>query len=136
MSEVAKLVPLARELCFDNTMDEVRAVLRMDAKLEDNKTNAQFLIDFRHKKDMRKSRPRFYGTISSPRQFEDLVTMSLAIACFHSLQNRVDPSSDEILCKIHEIIKWKKDDVRHLVQLLAKDVKIRRAQLLLGALKE
>ncbi|GAJ01405.1 unnamed protein product, partial [marine sediment metagenome] len=107
-----------------------------DAKLEDNKTNAQFLIDFRHKKDMRKSKPRFYGTISSPRQFEDLVTMSLAITCFNMVQNHVEPTTDEILCKIHELIKWKKDDVCHLVQLLARDVKIRRAELLLGALKE
>lgn len=134
MSEVAKLVPLARELSFDDTMDEVNAVLRIDAKLEDNKTNAQFLIDFRHKKDMRKSKPRFYGTISSPRQFEDLVTMSLAITCFNMVQNQVDPTTDEILGKIHEIIKWKKADVCDLVQLLARDVKIRRAQSLLGVI--
>lgn len=134
MSEVAKLVPLARELSFDDTMDEVKAVLRVDAKLEGNKTNAQFLIDFRHKKDMRKSKPRFYGTISSPRQFEDLVTMSLAITCFSMVQNQVEPTTDEILGKIHEIIKWKKNDVCHLVQLLARDVKIRRAKLLLGAI--
>lgn len=136
MGDVDKLVPLAREIHFDDTMDEVNAVLRIDAKLEDNKVKAQLLIDFRHKKDMRKSKPRFYGTMSSPRQFEDLVTMTMAITCFHMLQNQVDPTADEILCKIHELIKWKKDDIRHLVQLLAKDVKIRRARLLLGAMNK
>jgi len=136
MSDVHKLVPLVRELAFDDTMDDVNAILRMDAKLEGNKVNAQLLIDFRHKKDMRKSKPRFYGTISSPRQFEDLITMSLALTLFWGLQDRADPTDDEILAKMHELIKWKKEDIRHLVKVLAGDVKIRRAETLLKVVQK
>jgi len=87
---VAKLVPLARELTFDDTFNDVMAVMRFDAKITDSDLKVQLLVDFRDKKgEMWKSKPRFYGTISQPEQFEDLMTASLAMACFHRLRKKV-----------------------------------------------
>ena len=128
---VSKLVPLAREVHFDDTLKEVNDVLRMDAKLEKDDTKVQLLIDLRHKEDRFKSKPRFYGTMSQPRQFEDLLTASLAVTCFHRLRTKENLTKDEILASFDEIVKWIRPDVANLVEILFKDVKKHGSQVTL-----
>jgi len=124
---VAKLVPLERELKFDDTFNDVNAVMRFDAKIEKSDLKVQLLVDFRDKKgEMWKSKPRFYGTISQPEQFEDLITATLAMACFHRLRKEVAPKKEEILAYYDDIVKWLRDDVQNLVQILFRDVRKRR----------
>lgn len=120
---VSKLVPLVREVYFDDTFNDVNAVLRMDAKIESKDIKTQLLIDLRHKKDKWKSKPRFYGTMSQPRQFEDLLTASLAMTCFHRLRTKENPTKEEILACYDEIIKWIRPDIANLVQILIRDVR-------------
>ena len=120
---VSKLVPLVREVHFDDTLKEVNAVLRMDAKIEKYDIKVQLLIDLRHKMDKWKSKPRFYGTMSQPRQFEDLATVALTMACFHRLRTKLQLSKEEILFRYDELVKWIRDDVATLVEVLFKDVK-------------
>ncbi len=125
---VSKLVPLARELAFDDTMTEVNAIMRFDAKIENSDLKVQLLIDLRHKKDKWKSKPRFYGTMSQPRQFEDLVTASLAMACFHHLRKKANPTKEEILASYNEMVKFIRPDVENLVEILFRDIRKRREE--------
>lgn len=120
---VEKLVPLPREVVFDDTMNEVTAVLRLDAKLEDDGAKVQLLIDFRHKFDKWKSKPRFYGTISTARQFEDLVSAIVAMSTFHRLQHKSEVTRDDIESHVDELFKWVKQDTVGLAQIILKDVK-------------
>ena len=120
------LVPLPREVQFDDTFNEVNAVLRMDAKIEDSDTKVQLLIDLRHKKDKWKSKPRFYGTMSQPRQFEDLVSASLAMTAFHRLRRKENVSREEIEAVIDELYTWIKEDAVVLTGIILKDVRKKR----------
>lgn len=120
------LVPLPREIAFDDTFNEVNAVLRMDAKIEENDIKVQLLIDLRHKKDKWKSKPRFYGTMSKPRQFEDLVTAALAMTCFHRLRTYVKPTKDQILASYDEFVSFVREDVAVLTGIILKDVRKKR----------
>lgn len=122
---VNRLVPLSREIVFDDTMNEVTAVLRMDAKLEEPHAKVQFLIDFRHKQDKWKSKPRFYGTLSQVRQFEDLVSASVAMSAFHRLNGKPDVTRLEIEAHIGELFSWVKRDAVVLTEILLADVKKR-----------
>lgn len=117
------LVPLARELVFDDTMREVRAVMRFDAKLDEDDTKVQLLIDLRHKKNARRSKPRFYGTMSEPRQFENLITASIAMSCFHRLRRKENITKDDILYSYDEIVKWIRPDVAVITEALFRDVR-------------
>jgi len=120
---VLNLIPLSREIHFDDTFDEVNAILRFDTKIEDSDLKVQLLIDLRHKKDKWKSKPRFYGTLSQPRQFEDLVTGALAMMCFHSLRTYAEITKDEILARYDEMVRWIRDDVATLTEIMFRDVK-------------
>lgn len=124
------LIPLSREVHFDDTLREFNAVLRIDTKIEDSNLKAQLLIDLRHKKQPRLSKPRFYGTISKPRQFEDLVSASLAMACFHRLRKKEELTDGDILLCYDEMTKWLRGDVRSLVQVMYRDVKRKQAETL------
>ena len=117
------LVPLHREVQFDDTFNEVNAVLRMDAKIEEDDTKVQLLIDLRHKKDKWKSKPRFYGTMSQPRQFEDLVSASLAMTAFHRLRRKENVTREEIQAVIDELYTWIKEDAVILTGIILKDVR-------------
>jgi len=127
---VSNLVPLQREITFDDTFREVNAVLRMDAKLCERDTKVQLLIDFRHKQDKWKSKSHFYGTMSKPVQFENLVARALSVTCFHRLRPKTTPSKDEILACYDEIVKWIRPDVVTLVEILFKDVSVRKRETL------
>lgn len=116
------LVPLAREVKFDDTFKEVNAVLRFDTKIENSDLKAQLLIDLRHKKSPRLSKPKFYLTMSQPRQFEDLATGALTMTCFHRLRNK-NPTKDEILAVYDEMTRWWREDVANLTQIMFRDVK-------------
>lgn len=119
------LVPLPREVNFDDTFREVNAVLRFDTKIENSDLKVQLLIDLRHKKTPRLSKPKFYLTMSQPRQFEDLITASLAMTCFHRLRNHKNLTKDQILASYDEIMKWIREDVANLTEIMFKDVKKR-----------
>ena len=120
------LVPLPREIAFDDTFDEVNAILRMDAKIDNDDIKVQLLIDLRHKKDKWKSKPRFYGTMSQPRQFEDLVTAALAMTCFHKLRTYVKPTKEQILASYDELVRFIREDVAVLTGIILKDVRKKR----------
>lgn len=122
------LIPLAREIHFDDTLREFNAVLRIDTKIENSDLKAQLLIDLRHKEQPRLSKPRFYGTVSQPRQFEDLVSASLAIACFHRLRKKEEMVDGDILLCYDEMVKWLREDVRSLVRVMHRDVKKKLAE--------
>lgn len=128
-----RLVPLTREVKFDDTLRDVNAILRFDTKIENSDLKTQLLVDFRHKKDKWKSKPFFYGTMSQPQQFQDLVTASLAMACFNRLRKKPKLTKEEIWAIYDDLVKWVREDVRHLVQILAQDVEIRQTKLLLKA---
>lgn len=117
------LIPLPRELHFDDTFMKVNAVMRFDTKIENSDFKIQILIDLRHKKDKWKSKPHFYGTMSQPRQFEDLVTASLAMTCFHRLRSYAKLTRDQILACYDEIVNWTRDDVAALTAIMFRDVK-------------
>lgn len=117
------LVPLPRELYFDDTFREVNAVLRFDTKIENSDLKVQLLVDLRHKEDKWKSKPRFYGTMSQPRQFEDLLTASMAMTCFHRLRQKQKLTKEEIFACYDEIVKWIKEDVAILTEVMSRDVK-------------
>ena len=122
------LVPLPRELHFDDTFKEVNAVLRFDTKIENSDLKVQLLVDLWHKKDKWKSKPRFYGTMSQPRQFEDLVTASMAMTCFHRLRNHEAIRKEDILACYDEIVKWIREDVAVLTEIMFQDVKEKTKQ--------
>jgi len=117
------LIPLSREVLCDDTLKEMKIVLRFDAKIEDSDVKVQLLVDFRHKKNPRLSKPKAYLTLSHPRQFEDLVTASLAMACFHRLRKHAKLTSEDILACYDEIVKWIREDVATLTEVMFRNVK-------------
>lgn len=115
------LVSLPREVTFDDTFNEVIAVLRFDTKIEDV-IKVQLLIDLRHKKNPRLSKPKWYLTMSQPRQFENLITASLAMTCFHRLSNEENLTKETILATYDEIVNWIRADVENLTRIMFRDV--------------
>lgn len=126
MTKVKNLVPLPREVhCDTKGWKEMKPILRFDAKLEDNDVKLQILVDLRHKDNPRLSKPKAYVTLSQPRQFEDLITATLAMACLHRLRNYAVLTKDQILACYDEIVKWNRDDVATLSGIIFKEVKQR-----------
>ena len=123
------LVPLPREVhCDTKGWKEMMPVLRFDAKIEDNDVKLQILVDLRHKENPRLSKPKAYVTLSEPRQFEDLVSAALAMTCYHRLRARPQITIEEILAKYDEIVKWLREDVATLTQIIHRDVDVKRGK--------
>lgn len=100
----------------------------MDAKIEPDNVKVQLLVDLRHKKDKWKSKPRFYGTMSQPRQFENLMSAAVTMATFHQLRRKTKLTREDIEAVVDEMFKWIKEDVVVLTQILFKDVQKRKSE--------
>jgi len=123
------LVPLLRELQFDDTFDEVWAVIRFDAKLEEKSVKTQLLVDLRHKQNPRQSKPRFFLTMSSIDQHLNLLTAATAMAIFHHHRNNLNISEKELdrsIRSVHDLIR---SDAVSLAQQLMLAVQKKQSEL-------
>lgn len=119
------LVPLNREVVFDDTFREIFMALRFDAKIDkDENWVTQLLLDARHKKTMRLSKPKYYLSLSTPRQYEDLLTATFAMACANRLQNTGVINREKILETFDEIVSFVRPDICALVARLFKDIQV------------
>lgn len=124
-----RLVPLLRELQFDDTFTEVYAILRFDAKLEEDAIKTQLLIDLRHKQSPRKSKPRFFLTMSSIDQHLSLLTAATAITAFHHHRKNLNITKDDLERSIRSLLDLIKSDAVSLAEMLMVDVQKRQSQL-------
>lgn len=124
-----QLVSLLRELQFDDTFREVNAVMRFDAKILDNDVVTQLLIDFRHKVNPRKSKPRDYLTMSSTDQHLNLLTAATAMAVFHNHRKTLAMTPEDIEHSVRSVTELVKSDAISLVQELMAAVQKRKSEL-------
>ena len=124
-----QLVSLLRELQFDNTFDQVNAVMRFDAKIQEKDVVTQLLIDLRHKQNPRKSKPHFYGTMSTTDQHLSLLTAATVLAVFNLHKNNLDMKPTDIERSIRSVQDIVRGDAVFLTEQLMAAVQKRKGEL-------
>ncbi len=123
------LVPLLRELQFDDTFDEVWAFMRFDAKLEDKDVKTQLLVDLRHKQNLRQSKPRCFLTMSSIDQHLNLLTAATAMTVFQHHRKNLNISEKDLDRSIRSVQDLIRSDAVTLAQQLMVAVQKRQSEL-------
>jgi len=124
-----RLVPLLRELQFDDTFNEVFPFMRFDAKLQEKGVATQLLVDLRHKISKTRSKPRFYLTMSSIDQHLNLLTAALAMTLLIHHKEDLNISTEDLKRSATSVMELIKSDAVRLTELLMVDVQKRKMKL-------
>lgn len=120
------LVPLPREVHFDDTMREFIQVLRFDVVVG-KPLRVQLLLDRRHKKKKSLSKPLGYFRVSQTGQLLDLATGALTMANVLAFQNRADvPTTGEIVAATESVLHLIRQDVATLTEVAFNQVRLHK----------
>ena len=76
--KVSDLVPLPREVRFDDTLRQFHQVARFDI-VDQNPLRTQLLLDRRHKENQKRSKPLGYFRMSDTQQLVNLAVSALSL---------------------------------------------------------
>ena len=124
-----QLVSLLRELQFDDTFRDVHAFMRFDAKIEEKNVKTQLLVDLRHKVTKAKSKPRFYGTMSSIDQHLNLLTAATAMTLLNHHKDNLNVPAEDLKRSVVSLLDLIKSDAVGLAELLMVAVQKRKSEL-------
>ena len=123
------LVPLLREVQFDDTFDQVWAVLRFDAKLCEDDIKTQLLLDLRHKQNPRQSKPKFFLTMSSIDQHLNLLTAAAAMATFHHHRRNLNTPREDLERSVKSLLDLIRSDAVSLTEMIMVAIQKRQSGL-------
>ena len=120
---VSDLVPLPREVKFDDTLREFHQVARFDI-VDKNPLRTQLLLDRRHKENQKRSKPLGYFRMSSTDQLISLAVDALSLANILVLDGKRNISRDMIRSSTEDLFTLILRDIVNVTDVALNDLRM------------
>lgn len=117
------LVPLSREVRFDDTLRQFHQVARFDL-IDQNPLRTQLLLDRRHKENQRRSKPVGYFRMSSTDQLISMAVDALSLANILVLEGKGNITRDMIQSSTEDLFKLIRRDIVNVTDAALNDLRM------------
>ena len=123
MVKVTDLVPLSREVQFDDTLRQFHQVARFDL-IDQHPLRTQLLLDRRHKEDMKRSKPVGYFRMSSTNQLISMAVDALSLANILVLEGKGNITREMIQGSTEDLFKLILRDIVNVTDVALNDLRM------------